>query len=96
VPTTAAAQHPDAPCPATTANHITDYATGPATDINDLTFACGPQHRLLRPATWTTQRHANGHTRWIPPAHHDRGQPRTNTFHHPRELLHDADDEDAA
>jgi hypothetical protein len=24
------------------------------------------------------------------------GQPRTNTYHHPEKLLHDADDDDAA
>ncbi|WP_438502196.1 hypothetical protein, partial [Mycobacterium arosiense] len=29
---------------------------------------------------------------WIPPPHLDRGQPRTNTFHHPEKLLRDQDD----
>jgi hypothetical protein len=75
-------------------HHITDYATCPTTDINDLTFACGPHHRLLQPGGWTTRQRTNGHTQWIPPPHHDRGQPRTNTFHHPEKLLHDADDEE--
>ncbi|WP_438502189.1 hypothetical protein, partial [Mycobacterium arosiense] len=32
---------------------------------------------------------------WIPPPHLDRGQPRTNTFHHPEKLLgSDRDDHD--
>ncbi|ORA78255.1 HNH endonuclease, partial [Mycobacterium malmoense] len=32
---------------------------------------------------------------WIPPAHLDRGQPRTNTYWHPEKLLrHDQDDDD--
>jgi hypothetical protein len=75
-------------------HHITDYATCPTTDINDLTFACGPHHRLLQPGGWTTRQRTNGHTQWIPPPHHDRGQPRTNTFHHPEKLLHDADDDE--
>jgi hypothetical protein len=29
-----------------------------------------------------------------PPPHLDHGQPRTNTFHHPENLLADGDDED--
>src|SRR6202012_2046291 len=33
-------------------HHITDYATCPTTDINDLTFACGLRRRLLRPGGW--------------------------------------------
>jgi hypothetical protein len=77
-------------------HHITDYATCRTTDINDLTFGCGPHHRLLRPGGWTTRKHVNGDTEWIPPPHLDRGQPTTNTFHHPEKLLHDADDDDAA
>ncbi|ORA79650.1 HNH endonuclease, partial [Mycobacterium malmoense] len=31
---------------------------------------------------------------WIPPAHLDRGQPRTNTYWHPEKLLRDGDDDD--
>ncbi|WP_438502210.1 hypothetical protein, partial [Mycobacterium arosiense] len=30
---------------------------------------------------------------WIPPPHLDRGQPRTNTFHHPEKLLDECDDD---
>ncbi|MDC8985576.1 HNH endonuclease signature motif containing protein, partial [Mycobacterium marinum] len=72
-------------------HHVTDYAACHTTDVNDLTFACGPQHRILKPGGWTTRTNANGDTEWIPPPHLDRGQPRINNFHHPERLLH-ADD----
>ncbi|WP_077077303.1 HNH endonuclease signature motif containing protein [Mycobacterium numidiamassiliense] len=72
-------------------HHVTDYAHCHTTDVDDLTFACGPHHRMLRPTGWTTRKRANGDTEWIPPPHLDRGQPRTNAFHHPEELLLDGD-----
>lgn len=74
-------------------HHVTDYATTGRTDIDDLTFACGPHHRLLRPGGWSTRKNAAGDTEWIPPPHHDRGQPRTNIQHHPEKLLHPDEDE---
>ncbi|MEE6138975.1 HNH endonuclease signature motif containing protein [Mycobacterium sp. 050128] len=78
-------------------HHISDYAICHSTDIDNLTLACGPHHRLLQPRGWTTRKHPNGHTEWIPPPHLDRGQPRTNTYHHPNKLLLDEDgDPDAA
>jgi hypothetical protein len=63
-------------------HHIDDYATCHTTDMDNLTFACGPHHRLLRPGGWKTRKRADGDTEWIPPPHLDRGQPRINTFHH--------------
>jgi hypothetical protein len=75
-------------------HHVTDYANCRTTDINDVTLACGPHHRLLRPSGWATRRRARGDTEWIPPPHVDRGQPRINTFHHPEKLLHDLADDD--
>jgi hypothetical protein len=75
-------------------HHVTDYATCHTTDINDLTFACGPHHRMLQPRGWSTRKNTRGHTEWIPPPHLDRGQPRTNTFHHPAKLLRNRDDDD--
>ncbi|MEM6109422.1 HNH endonuclease signature motif containing protein [Mycobacterium sp. 050272] len=69
-------------------HHITDYAQCHDTDIDDLTLACGTHHRLLQPRGWTTRKRANGDTEWIPPPHLERGQPRTNTYHHPQKLLH--------
>ena len=74
-------------------HHITDYAKSRTTDIHQLTFACGPHHRLLKPGGWTTHKTSSGDTQWIPPPHLDRGQPRTNTFHHPEKLLHDDEDD---
>ncbi len=78
-------------------HHVADYATCRTTDVNQLTFGCSSQHRIVTPGSWTTRKTANGDTEWIPPPHspasgrypHDRGQPRTNTFHHPEKLLSD-------
>ncbi|ORX02681.1 hypothetical protein AWC27_28365 [Mycobacterium szulgai] len=74
--------------------HVTDYAKCRATDIEGLTFACGPHHRMLRPGGWSTRKRQNGATEWTPPPQLDRGQPRINTFHHPEKLLRDGDDDD--
>jgi hypothetical protein len=76
-------------------HHVTAYAQSHTTDIDDLTFACGPHHRMLKPGSWLTRKHTTAGAQWIPPPHLDRGQPRTNTFHHPEQLLCD-DDEDVA
>lgn len=75
-------------------HHVTDYATCHSTDINDLTFACGPHHRLLRPGGWMTRKNGRGDTEWVPPPHLDTGKPQTNTFHHPEKLLSDEDDDE--
>ncbi|MEE6175985.1 HNH endonuclease signature motif containing protein [Mycobacterium sp. 050134] len=72
-------------------HHVTDYAKCRRTDIDGLTFACGPHHRLLQPGGWTTRTNPRGDTEWIPPPHLDRGQPRTNAFHNPEKLLSDGD-----
>jgi hypothetical protein len=72
-------------------HHCTPYATNPVTDINDLTLACGPNHKLADQG-WTTRKNSQGDTEWIPPPHLDHGQPRTNTYHHPEQLLQDDDD----
>ena len=73
-------------------HHLDPYATNPVTDVNGLTLACCPNHKLAEQG-WTTRKNARGDTEWIPPAHLDRGQPRVNTFHHPEKLLRDSDDE---
>jgi Domain of unknown function (DUF222) len=77
-------------------HHIDEYATCQTTRMDNLAFACGSHHRLLKPAGWTTRKRNNGDTEWIPPPHRDHGQRRTNTFHHPEQVLCDKDDEDGA
>jgi hypothetical protein len=77
-------------------HHVTDYATCASTDVNDLTFACGPHHRRLQPRGWATRKNTHGDTEWIPPPHLERGQPHTNTFHHPEKLLREDEDEEGA
>ena len=77
-------------------HHIDDYATCQTTSMDNLAFACGPRHRLIKPGGWTTRKRANGDTEWIPPPHLGHGQPRTNRYHHPEKLLAEEDDEDGA
>jgi Domain of unknown function (DUF222) len=74
-------------------HHNNPYATNPVTDINELSFACGPNHKLAEQG-WTTRKNRHGHTEWIPPPHLDHGQPRTNTYHHPEKLLRDGDEDE--
>ncbi|MGH3725552.1 MAG: HNH endonuclease signature motif containing protein [Mycobacterium sp.] len=51
-------------------HHIDEWADGGLTDIDNLTFACGPHHRLLGQG-WVTRKHKDGTTEWIPPPHLD-------------------------
>jgi hypothetical protein len=74
-------------------HHVEDWATTHCTDVNKLTLACGPNHKLVQNG-WTTRKRQDGQTEWIPPAHLDHGQPRTNSFHHPEKLLIDEDEDD--
>ncbi len=67
-----------------------DWQHGGNTDIDELTLACGPDNRLVDDTRtgWTTRkRPTDNRTEWIPPPHLDRGQTRTNHYHHPEELL---------
>lgn len=74
-------------------HHVTPWAQTHTTNIDNLTFACGPDHRLLDKG-WVTRKNTHNDTEWIPPPEQDHGQPRTNTFHHPEKLLRDGDDDD--
>ena len=74
-------------------DHVEGWATTGRTDIDSLTLACGPDHRLKEEG-WTTRKNAKGETEWIPPRHLDHGQPRTNSYHHPKELLCEDDQDD--
>jgi hypothetical protein len=76
-----------------------DWQHGGATDINELTLACGCDNRLVNatPTGWTTRKRPHDNrTEWIPPPHLERGQPRINYYHHPEELLraHGTEDDD--
>jgi hypothetical protein len=68
-------------------HHVREWAQCGRTDIDQLTFACGSHHRLVQPGGWTTRKRRDALTEWLPPPHLDRGQPRTNLYHHPEELL---------
>ncbi|OBA79509.1 hypothetical protein A9W99_20820 [Mycobacterium sp. 1164966.3] len=76
-------------------HHTKDWATTHCTDVNKLTFACGADHPLVEPGGYTTHTRHDGQTEWIPPAHLDHGQPRTNPYHHPERMLRtENEDED--
>jgi hypothetical protein len=83
----------DVPGYLTEVHHVTPWAKTHTTDINDLTLACGAQHKIAEQG-WTTRKNQRGDTEWIPPPHLDHGQPRINTFHHPEKLLRDGEDDD--
>ena len=70
----------------TEVHHRTEWAAGGLTDIDDLTLACGPHHRLITDGGWRTRRGRDGITEWLPPP----GYPLaggTNDYHHPERLL---------
>ena len=74
-------------------HHVRGWAATRRTDIDDLTLTCGPDNRLAEQG-WTTRTNAHGDTEWIPPPHLDRGQPRTNPYHHPERFRQDTDDDE--
>ena len=63
-------------------HHVDEWAAHHRTDIDTLTFACGPDHKLLEQG-WTTRKNAEGITEWIPPPHFDFGKPTSNGYFHP-------------
>ena len=76
----------DVPGYLTEVHHNTDWALGGTTDIDDLTFGCGPHHKLIKRGGWSTRKRPDGTTEWIPPPH----LPLiggTNNFHHPERFL---------
>lgn len=49
-------------------HHATrDWAHGGATDVDDLSFACPPHNRLVKPGGWRTRKLRDGTTEWLPP-----------------------------
>ncbi|UGT92884.1 HNH endonuclease [Mycobacterium ostraviense] len=84
----------DAPAYHSQIHHVRGWASTGRTDINDLTLACGIDNRLVEKG-WRTRKNAHGDTEWIPPAHLDHGQPRTNPYHRPERFLRgDGGDDD--
>jgi hypothetical protein len=71
-----------------------DRTAGGLTNIDDLTFACGPHNRLVEEDGWRTRKRTDGTTEWIPPRHFDRGQRRTNGYHHPERYLNTDDEQE--
>ncbi|KUH82732.1 MULTISPECIES: HNH endonuclease signature motif containing protein [unclassified Mycobacterium] len=76
---------------------VADWADDGKTDITDLTLACGPDNRRVKPGGWRTRKRKDGRTEWLPPPQLDTGQARVNNFHHPQRYLipDDGDDETA-
>ncbi len=68
-------------------HHVDDWAHGGPTNIDMLTFACHPHHKL-HDSGWKTVKLANGGTRWIPPPHL-KIPPGTNDYHHPEKFFTD-------
>ncbi len=80
-----------APAYLTEVHHLDEYAAGGNTNVEDLTLACRPHHKLVKPGGWQTIRGADGQTVWIPPPELDVGQARTNDYHHPERFLRQRD-----
>ncbi len=49
-------------------HHEKDWADGGNTDVDDLSFACGPHNRLVKRGGWRTRKRRDGTTEWLPPA----------------------------
>lgn len=74
-------------------HHVDEWASTRRTDIDNLTFACGPHHRLLDKG-WKTRKHCDGTTEWIPPPQLNFGRPTINGYHHPERYLSCEQEED--
>ncbi|MEH3140882.1 MAG: HNH endonuclease signature motif containing protein [Mycobacterium kyogaense] len=76
----------------TQVHHIDAWKTGGATDITNLTLACGPDNRMVEQTGWTTRINSKGQVEWLPPPDLDTGLRRTNGYHHPERHLLPEDD----
>ena len=75
-------------------HHVSDYAKCRNHRRQRPDLRLRPTTPIAQTGGWTTRKNANGDTQWIPPPHLDRGQARTNIFHHPEKLLRAEDDDD--
>ena len=78
----------DAPGYRCEVHHVDEWAKGGLTNIDKLTQACPPDHKL-RDEGWTARKRADGSTEWIPPPQlpFPGGGINTYTYHHPERLL---------
>jgi hypothetical protein len=75
----------DVPGYHTEVHHSQEWSRGGRTDVDEMTLACHPDHKL-NDKGWRTRRLANGKIEWIPPP--ELGLPgATNDFHHPERYL---------
>ncbi len=66
----------------TQAHHITHWADGGTTDLNNLVLLCGHHHRSVHHRGWTVHIGTDSHPELIPPPWIDPGrQPRRNIHH---------------
>lgn len=85
----------DSPASMCAVHHVTDWAKGGPTDLNNLTLACDHCHALVNdsPNGWKTVKLGKnspypGRTGWIAPRHMDpTGTPRVNHRHHAAEQI---------
>ncbi|MBA4022016.1 MAG: HNH endonuclease [Gordonia sp.] len=73
-------------------HHVLAWIDGGLTDIDSLTPACVPHHRMIGPGKWATvmitEGPDTGRVAWIPPVYVDPEQkPRVNRAHHVNETI---------
>ncbi|MEW5809908.1 MAG: HNH endonuclease signature motif containing protein [Actinomycetota bacterium] len=73
-------------------HHVEGWEECGATDITNLTLACGPDNRMVEQTGWTTSINDRGQTEWRSPPDLDTGNRRTNGYHHPDRYLLPQDD----
>jgi hypothetical protein len=75
--------------------HLDEWAQGGLTNIDKLTQACPPDHKLLD-ERWGVRTRADGTTEWIPSPQLPHAGGDINTYHHPERLIDNDHDNDAA
>lgn len=67
-------------------HHIQEWADGGLTNMDELTFGCGPDYKKIKPGGWRTRKRKDGRTEWLPPPHLPIPGG-TNTYRHPERML---------
>lgn len=68
------------------AHHITHWANGGTTDLNNAVLLCGHHHRLMHHDAWTVHiNHSDARPEFIPPLRLDPQQRPQRNQHHPRQ-----------